>query len=335
MIKKDNVRNVLISRTDRLGDVILTLPLVSFADLIFRDAQISFLVNESVVDLIQDYNGIDEIIPEENVQGFFDKLKFFRSKKPDVVINVKPRFDLALIFFLLRVKYRVGTAYRWYSFLYNEKVYEHRKFADKHESEYNLNLLRTFFKNEAAKIGFHLNYTQDEFDKLNLKLQHTGFDIQSNYIIIHPGSRGSARDISMDRLSEFSELFLGQYDFKLVFTGLKEEKKLIEPALKSLDEKFPNRVFDLSGLLNLRELMIVIDKSELFISNSTGPVHIAGALNKKVIGFYPTEKPMNKERWRPLTKYSVILEPPIQGDMNSISADEILKSADKLIGNEV
>ncbi|MCK7526687.1 MAG: hypothetical protein MZV64_58355 [Ignavibacteriales bacterium] len=85
---------------------------------------------------------------------------------------------------------------------------------------------------------------------------------------------------------------------KVVLTGLEEDK----PIINLFKEKFNNNVIDVSGILTLRELMIFIDKCELFISNSTGPIHIASALNKNVIGFHPVSAPMNADRWRPLSR---------------------------------
>jgi len=78
--------------------------------------------------------------------------------------------------------------------------------------------------------------------------------------------------------------------------------------------------------------MILTDHSELFISNSTGPIHLAGALNKKIIGFYPNEKPMSDTRWGPLGNNVIIIKPDTgSDDMSKISASEIMNASKKLL----
>lgn len=325
IIDKNNVKNILITRTDRLGDVILTLPLLNSAKKIFKNAKIDLLVKKYLEELLHDYKDIDELIIEENINSFFSKYKFFKNKKIDLFINVKPGFELALLFFVLRVKYRIGTAYRWYSFLYNFKVYEHRKDSVKHESDYNLNLLKNFFKETDDSKVFHFGYSEDEKKKLNKKLNGLP---DSRYIIVHPGSGGSAKDIPVKRLALFINKFSEIYaDYRIVITGTENEKPVINQLMKNVRSDFKTSVHDVSGMLDLKELMILIDNSDVFISNSTGPVHIAGALNRNIIGFYPNEKPMSDTRWKPLSENTVILKPGgLSDDMDLITEDIIMKA---------
>ena len=333
MINKDDVKKIVISRTDRLGDVILTLPLISESRKVFKDARIFFFVNEYTKELITGYEGIDEIITEEEQVNFSGKYKLFRKIDPDLVINVRPRFDLALLFFLLGTKYRIGTGYRWYSFLYNCKVYMHRKNSDMHESDLNLNLLKTFFSEISAEKKFHFRYDKEEEKRLNDKLKFYKLDLNEKYIIIHPGSGGSAKDIPVSTLSEFIKLFEHRYSgYKIVITGIEKDKIISKELCNHRDHKENGRIVDLTGKLSLRELMILIGNSGLFISNSTGPIHIAGALNKKIIGFYPNEKHMSETRWGPISDKAEIIKPAAgSDDMQSISAEEIFNAAEKLL----
>lgn len=333
MINKDKIKKILISRTDRLGDVILTLPLITEAKKVFKNAKIIFFVKKYTEDLLTGYEGVDELLIEEDSAGFSEKYRLFKSKDPDLFINVKPRFDLALTFFLLGTKYRIGTGYRWYSFLYNYKVYEHRKISVKHESDYNLNLLKTYFNDISEEKNFFFSYEKEEEFKLNKRLDLFNFSLKDKFIIIHPGSGGSSKDLPKEKFSEFIDLFLEEFrDHRIIFTGLKTESGLAAEIINITGDKNKERITDLTGKLSLRELMMLTDHSELFVSNSTGPIHLAGALNKKIIGFYPNEKHLSDIRWGPLGKNSIVIKPEINSDdMSSIKAEDILSSAIKLI----
>jgi ADP-heptose:LPS heptosyltransferase len=324
------IKSVLVSRTDNIGDVILTLPLVYVARCVFKNADVFLYVNERLKPLLNGMGMNVNILTEDEHQNYGDRKRLFATHGIDIAIFAKPRFDLALMFFQLGTKHRVGTAYRWYSFLYNLRVKEHRKFADKHESEYNLNLLREIVGiDENCRVPERLlNYDENERTDFLERAKTIGLSHGTKYIVIHPGSRGSARDISLEQFREIGIKLLAAYqDYKIVYTGLESEKEIVT---NSMPNEASGRVINLTGKLSLRELMILIDHSVLFISNSTGPIHIAGALNKNIIGFYPNSAPVNDVRWKPLGRNATIFKPSDGSDnMSLIDTNEVVSSAGK------
>jgi len=332
-LKSNEIRNILICRTDKLGDVILTLPLITETKRIFPDSKISFLISNYVRGLLEEYEDIDELIYLEEFKNFKKRLEFLKNNKFDVVISVYPRFKLALLFYLARIKYRVGTAYRWYSYLFNMRVQEHRKFAEKHEVDYNLNLLKVFTNDINYEKKFKFDYSNDEKNSTEEKFKRYGFSLNESFIIIHPFSSGSSKDWSIEKFSDYSDFFLKSFhDIKIIYTGSEAESTKIEQLHKRIPDVYKKNIVNLSGKTNLRELMIIIDNSRLFISNSTGPIHLAGALNKNIIGFYPNDIPINEIRWKPLSDDPVIYKPKNPGDsMDTIEVDEVLEKTRQIL----
>jgi ADP-heptose:LPS heptosyltransferase len=326
-----HLNKILITRTDKLGDVILTLPLIAEVSRIFPDVKIHFLVRKYVKDLIENYPPVDNLIFSDDFKNNSDFIQYLKKEKFDAVINVFPRLELAISFYRAGIRTRIGTGFRWFSFLYNKKMYQHRKYAEKHESEYNIDLLKTITERATYNRNFFFSYTNYEKTKLFEKLKSEKINITDNYIIIHPGSKGSAKDWSVENFKDYINLFLDEFgDFFVILTGTEEEKKIISEIISSVRQK--NSVINLAEKLNLRELMIVIDNSKLFISNSTGPIHIAGALNKNIIGFYPNSAPMNAKRWRPLSENSVILSPvDLSDNMNDIKPENVISETKKFM----
>ena len=70
-------------------------------------------------------------------------------------------------------------------------------------------------------------------------------------------------------------------------------------------------VINFTGQLDISLLKALIKKADLFISNSTGPLHIAAAFSVYVIGFYPKILSCSQKRWGPYTKYKTIFNPTI------------------------
>ena len=201
-------KNILIVRTDRIGDLVLTLPLAGLIKEHYPDCKVSFLVRDYTKSIVNNHSFIDEVIILKNVDGktgFFDNLHIIKAKKFDACIVVYPTFVIALVIFFSGIRNRIGTGYRWYSFLFNQKVYEHRKNAEKHELEFNVNLL------EKLKIKNNVDETNVNYD---LKVDESGLkivfqiladekiDLQKPIIIVHPGSGGSSMDLPINRFAE-------------------------------------------------------------------------------------------------------------------------------------
>jgi heptosyltransferase III len=326
LLSKKEVR-VLVSRTDKIGDVILTLPLINEIKRLIPKSRITFLISDRLENLIEGYRDIDDVVYYEKFEGQKEFIDFIEVNKFDIAISVFPRSEIASAFYRSKIRVRVGTAYRWYSFLYNYRIKEHRKYSEKHESDYNLNLLKFLTDDISYEKKFYFTYTDNEFHLLQNKLTSAGFDINSKFLIIHPGSKGSAYDLPLEKLLDLSSKINNRHeDFIIVITGSEQDREL---AYKFADEG--GGVFNAAGMLNLRELMILIDKCSLFISNSTGPIHIAGALNKIIVGFYPNSAPMNSERWGPLSNNALIIRPDDGDDMNKINTDEVLEKISRLL----
>ena len=319
------LKHILISRTDKIGDVILTLPMIPEIKRLSPSSKISLFISNKLGNLLNGYEGVDNIFYYEDVVD--NLLNFFKSNDFDTIINVFPRKDIAVASFRAGIKTRVGTAYRFYSFLFNERIKEHRKYAVKHESEYNLNLLSFLNKEISFEKIFHLSYTDSEYRDLKNKLSKH-FNLDTKYIIIHPGSKGSAVDLPVNKLIELAEYVKTKYPLvKIVVTGLDQESNVT--SLFPL--KLGGDIINLTGMLDLREMMILIDKCKLFVSNSTGPIHIAGALNRKIIGFYPNSAPMNAVRWKPLSNQAVIISPETGDDMRTINNKLAAEAVDELL----
>jgi heptosyltransferase III len=332
-------KNLLIVRTDRIGDVILSLPLVQAIKKHYPDSRITFLMREYTKALAEGNPFIDEILllktrGDKVLIG--DNVKEISSRNFDTVIIVYPTFVTALILFLSGIKNRIGTGYRWYSFLFNNKIYEHRKYAEKHELEYNFSLLSLIGIKEISeedKSKFYLKKNPAAHSKVTDIIRSKGIDFNKIIIIVHPGSGGSSVDLPMDKYRELISLITSNFDCQVVITGSSSETEKCQTLVVN------HGVINLAGAFNLAELVALIDLSVIFISNSTGPLHIAAALGKYVIGFYPKVKACSAERWGPYTDKGYIFTPEIECDnctveqclkLNCMSSIDIIKVFEKI-----
>lgn len=339
--------NLLIVRTDRIGDVILTLPLAGIIKEHYPDCKISFLVKEYTAPLLYGSAPIDQIIslPEESGKlKFLQALRILKKNKFDSALVVRPTFLVALLMLLAGIKFRIGTGYRWYSFLFNKKIYEHRKYAEFHELEYNVHLLKYFDIIESinrSNVKYNISIdSRSELKIQQLLLEHIK-DQSLPIIIFHPGSAGSAADLPVSKMKELIHLTAQGLNVNIVLTGNKQE---IEICRQLTGEK---NVVNFAGMLNLEELKALINKAALLIANSTGPIHIASALGKNVIGFYPKVKACSPERWGPYTEKAAVFQPKLECEnctiekckeldcMSSIEMNEVFEQVRKVINGNI
>lgn len=298
MIPQPNeVKRILLIRTDRIGDVVLSLPMLPVLKGHYPAAEISVMVRKYTRDLVAHHPDVSEIIlweqnGERSVPFYVELL---RKKKFDIVIIPYPRFLLALIVFLAGIPVRVGTGYRWYSFLFNAKVYEHRKDARRHESEYNLNLLQAIGIERRDEPQFDLPIPADVQEKVDARLAVDGV---GRFAVLHPGSGGSARDWPPDRFAGLGDALRSSLDLTIVLTGSDGEGALTA-AVASRMNAVP---VDYTGKFSLLELGALFKRSAVFVSNSTGPLHIASAVGAPVAAMYPPIVQCSPVRWGPYTR---------------------------------
>lgn len=326
--------NILIVRTDRIGDLILTLPLAGLIKQKYPKVKISFLVQDYTKNIVADHPHINEMIVLRKNDGkirFSENFNIIKSKKFDTCIVVHPSFIIAAIMFISGIKNRIGTGYRWYSFLFNKKVYEHRKDARHHELEYNVNLLNKIdIVNDVDEknVRYDLSVHKSSLIIVNKVLIDNHIDPAKPVIIVHPGSGGSSMDLPADKFSQLVKLIV-EDGYQVIITGNKNEHALCEMV------KAGSNAINLVGRFNLDELTALISLSCMFISNSTGPIHIAAALNKYVVGFYPKVVSCSKERWGPYTIKKLIYEPSIECKDCTIEQCKKLNCMDSIVIHKV
>jgi lipopolysaccharide heptosyltransferase II len=302
------LQNILVVRTDRIGDVVLSLPMIPVLKSRFPAARIAFLLRSYTLELVARQPGLDHLMLYDDEQGkkkpFGLVLSDLRRHSFDAVVVTYPTFRLACLMYLAGIPLRVGTGYRWYSFLFNQRVYEHRRTAEKHEAEYNLTLLKMLDCSPLDQPRPVLMISRDAEREADSILEEIGLSRGEPFVILHPGSGGSARDWRPENFGELA-LRLRQSGMPVLVTGGPGEEGLLA------------RVFEVSGgtarllprTLPLMSLAALIKTAAVFVSNSTGPMHIAAAVGTPVVAFFPPIRQCSSGRWGPLTTKKIIFEP--------------------------
>jgi len=301
------INNVLLVRTDRLGDVILSTPVATTIKKHFPGCRVSFLARIETRPILESHPHVDEIITADDPQfagvfGFFRLVGILRKKSFDAAILLHPSFALACLVFLARIPQRIGTGYRFYSPLFTHRVFDHRKTAQFHEAEYNLRLLKGIGI-ENAHVEFHYFLSEHDRQRSQTKLAELGIEAADRPIILHVGSGGSARDWPLANFATLADALNSEEHRQVVLTGGAGETDLVADVIN----KTRTKPLNLAGRLTLKDLLVLLERAAIFVSNSTGPLHLAVMVGTPVVAFYPPIRVCRPERWGPYGRRDDVL----------------------------
>lgn len=309
-------KRILLVRTDRLGDVILTLPMLAALRKCFPDAYIAMLLRRYTGEIIEGNPHVNGLIWYDRDGGlipFGEMCTVLREQHFDAAIVVYPRFRLAWLMFRSGIPVRIGTGFRYYSPLFNRRVYEHRKDAKRHEVEYNLNLLKELNCGvpDSFSPEFFVDIPKEAEDKARQLLHSLGVG-DTSFVIVHPGSGGSAREWSPMNFGKLASKFISEFNVTVIVTGGKGEEAKVADVVNASNGK----AIPLIGKLSIKEFGALIRSAKLFVSNSTGPLHLAVAMGTPVVGLFPQHTAMSAKRWGPYTARKAVFVPDRPLDCN-------------------
>jgi len=292
---------IIISRTDSIGDVILTLPLCVWLKKQFPQTELVFLGRTYTKDIIACFDVVDTFLNFDDFSSLPTSERIARLKA-DCIIHVFPNREIAALSKKAKIPMRIGTAHRIFHLLTcNYRLNFSRKQSLLHESQLNFELLKPLGLNETPIFdSMFQSLNHFNIPLVSLPTEFSGIDF-SNTIILHPKSQGSALEWPLEKYIELAQVLVQQKK-TVIFTGTENEGKEFSAILPVHPQ-----IIDSSGKLNLKQLILLISSCEALVACSTGPYHIAGISGIKAIGLFSPRKPIHPGRWKALGDKSVAL----------------------------
>ncbi len=294
-------KKILVVRTDKIGDLILSLPFGKFIKMNFPNSKIFYVVKEGNSFFLQRVDFVDGFI-EVKVKGARGEvelsqipkiIKFLKKEKFDIAFLLYPRLSIALILKLAGVKI-VGTSRRFFSTIFDIQVNISRRENIHHEAFYNIMLLKDFLDildNQEILKELSPNFFTDDIKKLS--------SLPEKYIVFHPFSTSSP-NIPLHSWIEIAK----NLQTTVVWVGLESRFGKSSDQYKNQIEKSALGI-SLINRTSLTELVSAIKFSSAVFSTSSGPIHIASALKIPTIGLYRRQ---DIPRWKPLWGDSFIVD---------------------------
>lgn len=294
-----NPKHIIISRTDSIGDVVLTFPMCFWIKQNFPEIELVYLGKEYTKPVIESCSVIDKFINWDEIQQMpsSKKLIFFRGLQADTIIHVFPNKDISSLAKKAKITNRIGTSHRIFHFLTcNYRIDFSRKKSDLHEAQLNFELLRPLgLKNIPSWEEISTNTAFWNVEKQDLPEEIDEFvRSQKNIVILHPKSQGSAKEWPIENYLDLAKELIESENL-VIFTGTENEGKLFRSKIPTNPS-----ILDSTGKLTLKQLIYLVSKSTSLVACSTGPLHIAGLCGIQALGLFSSRRPIHPGRWRPL-----------------------------------
>ena len=288
-----------------MGDLIQTTPLVQGLRQKYPDAQITLMVSSDFENAISLIPGIDDSIVF-NLRQFKEsedwedeswvkiyryiesKLNDIRGKSYDMLVNLSHSRFSALMVHYLKVNNVIGfhcnnsgdrmTGHPWMQYFGTEPF--NRSFNE-------FNLVEIFSRSAGIDpTGKEIQVTENRYPVSEDKFLATVLNEAKNDLVIgfQIGSSLENRRWSTASFARLADLLVEQLNARIFLFGVASESESAEEMIRKTNRK--NNIVDLTGKTDLKQLAVLLKRCAYLVTNDTGTMHLAAALNTKIIGLF-------------------------------------------------
>ncbi|WP_072682430.1 glycosyltransferase family 9 protein [Arcobacter sp. LA11] len=284
--------NLLITRHDKIGDFVVTLPLFKAIKMSNPEIKVFALVSKINYDFAKEMDFIDEVILYEE-DNFWSTLKRVKKAQIDISLSAFINTQLGYLLFLSGIKKRIGPATKLAQVFFNNRITQRRSKVEKTEFEYNLDLAKELDQNIKLEFTRPLIKLNVESSLKDFKKKFN-ISVEKRIIGFHPGYGGSSDgNLTLNDYIKLAKKASLLKNTQVVFTFGPDDLEVKKELENIID--FDVVFYESKGpIINFCKLL---SSFELFISTSTGPMHLAGLANIKTISFFGNTLFASSKRW--------------------------------------
>ncbi|AQU84515.1 MULTISPECIES: glycosyltransferase family 9 protein [unclassified Halomonas] len=335
--------NVLVVRNDKIGDFMLAWPALACLKNASPAPRITVLVPTYTAPLANACPWVDEVLidPGSNADKAAQQelLNQIKARGFDALLTLFSTPRIGWLGWRAGIPLRIAPATKWAQVFYNVRVRQRRSQSIKPEFQYNVDLACELLARLSLKLSslpsppfWPMNdaHRQQQRQALLSTRQTAG----ERVIVVHPGSGGSAVNLSIEQyaalITQIHQQLNGIPTSWMISAG-PNEKPYAQALIEQLAEvditagHFPDSI-------SVADFALQLAGADLLIAGSTGPLHIAGCLNIATAGFYPAKRSATPLRWQTCNSAQkrLAFSPPDSAGQQDMSAIEINHAAQQI-----
>lgn len=331
-------RRILVVRNDKLGDFTLALPACELLRRKLPNAHLTVLIPEYTREVAELAPGIDDVLidpgPERDGGSSRALAQAIREREFDASLTLFSTVRIGLALSRARVPLRYAPATKLGQFLHNRRVVQRRSESTQPEYEYNLDLARRLLTDcgvtgemQLARPVLPLPADDVRARRAELIASY-GIEPAARVVMLHCGHGGSANNLSVEQYARLASSLRSRDGHAFVCTAGPGEEEAAARLAGSISgaPAFVYRSTD-----GLASFVRTLAAGDVFIGGSTGPLHLAGALDLRTVAFYPRRRTSSPLRWQPLNREAQRLayappEPFDERDLSGIDLEAVAEA---------
>ena len=279
---------LLVSRPDRVGDVIISTSCIRPIHQTFPQCQLYFYAAEHMRLLLADH---------PDLAGFISDPLQVKQLGLHAIVHLHPDKDCYLSAYRTGVPVRIGYRHRFLNRCLTHALDDRRPEGTKHEAEYNFDLLQLLGVRQPARLTPSIHLPESARATLQAKLP---WPLETTrFAVLNPSAHSTVARWPIEYFLHLAAWLRKELQLEPVFIGGDANDSIPHPSADS---------FNLAGQTNLGELALLLKHAQVLVTRDTGPSHLAAAVGCPVVVIFGRTSPMyGPTRWRPLTEKAVIV----------------------------
>ncbi|MFQ5900526.1 MAG: lipopolysaccharide heptosyltransferase II [Thermodesulfobacteriota bacterium] len=288
-VDKEKVRKILVRGTNWVGDAVMTIPAIAALREVFPKAEVSLLIKPVVKAVFENSPDIDRVIIYDklrNHKGLSGKQQLIRTLKEesfDMAVLFQNAFEAAFLSFLAGIPIRVGYATDGRSILLTDPLRQTNEEKKGHQVYSYLKLIEYMGYTHDKGVRPRLFLSDEERKNVSEFLKRHNISSKALLVGISPAAQyGPAKMWLPERFAEVADRLIQRYKAEVMIFGTSDDLDLCREVSEGM--RYPSH--NMAGMTGLREFMALVDHCSLFLTNDSGPMHIAGALDTPLIAIF-------------------------------------------------
>ncbi len=304
-------KRILVVRLDRIGDVVLTTPVIQHLREAYPQACIAMMVRPVCRELLEGNPALNDVIDYDKDgahHGWLSTIRFARGLRRyrfDTAIVVHPTRRSHWIVWLVGIPRRIGYD-RKDGWLLTHRLPHRKQEGERHEAEYAMELLQVLGLASSGPLRPFVPVASQRRQEVDQWLAQHGIAAGQMLVAIHPSASCISKRWMPERFAQVADQLIETHNVHVVLiAGSGDDARNAE----AVEGAMRHRPINVAGQLSLGELAALLSRCRLLISNDSGPVHVAAAVGTPVVALFGRAQPgINAARWRPLGPRHIVLD---------------------------
>ena len=299
-------RSILVVQTQRIGDTTCFTPLLEALRAIYPEVRLAAIVQPPCNDLLANNPYLNEVLVydpsrDRGLRGALRLVQRLRQLEADWALSVHAASTVALALALARIPWRTAV-WRYgdrkpphWRRLFHQSLVQERDLGRQHEVDYNLDLLRALGL-PAEDITYGIFPGEEDRQAITALLDEFALPPEAALAVVHPGHGGGRQQWPPERYGQVARGLAEEHGLAVLITGAPDQQALADRVVAASG----GCARSVAGRLSLMQLAALLDRVRLFVSVSTGPMHLAAAMGAPCVTLYgPTDLRYEAVRYSP------------------------------------